>query len=132
MTDQQIGERIRRARNARLLSQDELAERIGFKSGSAIGDLERGERTLTVPVAQRLAEATNVPISWFVDEMPSLAAVTALLGFTPALEDAKLPNYVNSPMGLRCVRSRLNRPKAPQPSIKRLTCRKPAGMPGRA
>ncbi len=45
-TDQKIGKKIKELRDSRGLSQQELANALGYKSDSAIYYIEKGERSL--------------------------------------------------------------------------------------
>ncbi|MGD9571317.1 MAG: transcriptional regulator, partial [Thermoleophilia bacterium] len=53
------GRRLRRAREARGLSQAALARRIGF-SPSYLNQIEHDQRPLTVPVLLRLAAELDI------------------------------------------------------------------------
>ena len=56
-----IGESIRRHRMEKQLTQTQLADRVGV-SESMICQLERGTKTLTVPLGNQIAEALGVPL----------------------------------------------------------------------
>ena len=61
-----VGERIRQAREAKNLSQEALATRVGFAHQSAIGNLETratgtGGRRIT-----DIADALDVPVEWLL------------------------------------------------------------------
>lgn len=56
-----FGENLRRYRLTRSLSQEGLADVLGFNR-AYIGILERGERNLTFRTAERYAELIGVPI----------------------------------------------------------------------
>jgi XRE family transcriptional regulator, regulator of sulfur utilization len=55
----QIGQKVRRYREQRGLSQEELAWKIGL-STSYMGQLERGERNLNVDKILKIAKALKV------------------------------------------------------------------------
>lgn len=55
-----LGKNVRREREAKGLSQEELAFRAGMKR-SYLSDLERGVRNPSVRVLGRLAEALSIP-----------------------------------------------------------------------
>lgn len=57
-----IGDRIKQLREARKMSQDELAQAIGYKSRSTIGKIELGKMDIT---------------------QSSIAAIAKILGTTP-------------------------------------------------
>jgi len=62
-----VGERIRQAREARGLSQTELATKAGFKHQSAIGNLEgRATGRGGFRLAQ-IAAALDVPVEWLLN-----------------------------------------------------------------
>lgn len=67
MISPQMGRRIRRSRMELGLSGTELARRIG-KSQPYISDLERGQRTPSLPTLSALADALQKPISYFLTE----------------------------------------------------------------
>jgi transcriptional regulator with XRE-family HTH domain len=62
-----VGERIRQARDERRLSGAELAQRVGYKNQSAIGNLEnRAGGTGGKKIAQ-IARALDVPVEWLLN-----------------------------------------------------------------
>lgn len=65
MNSPQLGSRIRQARIELGLSGTELARRIG-KSQPYISDLERGQRTPSLPTLKALAEALDKPVTYFL------------------------------------------------------------------
>lgn len=56
-----IGQRIRKARKARALSQEELAARVGI-STTHMSHIETGNTKLSLPVLAGLAEALEVRV----------------------------------------------------------------------
>lgn len=62
-----LGSRLRQAREAAGLSQEEAARRLG-KSQSAISDYERGRLGLEIPDLVEIAKVLNQPVSFFLDE----------------------------------------------------------------
>lgn len=62
-----IGHRIRMAREQAGLLQEEVAEKLGYKSVATISHFEKGIRKISVVDLQRLAEFLDVPISYFFD-----------------------------------------------------------------
>lgn len=71
----ELGRRLRQARKEMGLSGAELARRIG-KSQPYISDLERGQRTPSLPTLRALARALNRPLSYFLavdDDEPEAA-----------------------------------------------------------
>ena len=62
-----IGEAIKRNRLLKGLRQAELAKIMGI-SPAAIGTYERGARRVTVGMAQRIADALEIPIGDLINE----------------------------------------------------------------
>lgn len=63
-----FGRRVREVRLAREISQEELAHRSGLDR-SYVGQVERGERNLTLESIYKLAEGLGVPIAELVSEL---------------------------------------------------------------
>src|SRR5690349_19530010 len=59
-----IGARLRELRKDRRLSIQQLADRVGLSIGM-ISQIERGLSTPSLRSLRLLAEALNVPVSWF-------------------------------------------------------------------
>jgi transcriptional regulator with XRE-family HTH domain len=51
-----LGKRLRTLRQARRLTQDEVAERAGFASGKYVGEVERGARALPYLTLVKIVE----------------------------------------------------------------------------
>jgi Zn-dependent peptidase ImmA (M78 family)/DNA-binding XRE family transcriptional regulator len=85
--DARIGERIRRAREARNISQADLARELGL-SQAAISNIETGTRTLRVPELIQISRLVGEDFSYFV--VPALAPRRAV-GVTLRAEAAQLP-----------------------------------------
>lgn len=65
----QIGERARKIRQMRGLTQKALAGHlVGRVDYSYIGKIERGEQLPSLKVLQRIAQALNVPLSYFFSD----------------------------------------------------------------
>lgn len=62
---QQFGLLIRRLRKERHLSQEEFAHRCGLHR-TFVGFIERGERTITLETAYKLAQALNLSLSYIM------------------------------------------------------------------
>lgn len=60
-----IGQRIRQERNKFQLSQEEFAEIIGL-SDYYIGQLERGERQMSLPVLVKIASSLHISLDYLV------------------------------------------------------------------
>lgn len=62
-----FGSRLRQARKAMGLSQQELAERVGFKTFNAIAQYERGIRDPSLPTLFRLATELKCSADWLLN-----------------------------------------------------------------
>ncbi len=56
-----FGQKLRRLREERGISQQELAKRLGYKSNSYIYDIERGDFIPSDEKIKRLAKALMIP-----------------------------------------------------------------------
>lgn len=61
---QQIGHEVRKARKAEGLSQVELAEKLGYRSNSAISRLERGQEFLPPSAMEKLYNILSLTEGW--------------------------------------------------------------------
>jgi transcriptional regulator with XRE-family HTH domain len=61
-----LGQRLRALRKQRALSQERLGERSGL-SGKFIGEVERGEKSISVDSLYRVAVALDVPLRELTD-----------------------------------------------------------------
>jgi transcriptional regulator with XRE-family HTH domain len=61
-----LGQRLRALRKQRSLSQERLGERSGL-SGKFIGEVERGEKSISVDSLYRVASALEVPLKHLTD-----------------------------------------------------------------
>jgi transcriptional regulator with XRE-family HTH domain len=66
-----LGQRIRQAREARGLSQDELAVLIS-RDQRAVSEYERGVRKIAVTDLPTFADALGVPLAYFYEDEPPL------------------------------------------------------------
>ena len=66
-TGQDVGKRIREIRNFLKLTQSDLSEKIGI-SGSHLSDIERGKMLPTLPTLQRISDALDRPLEYFILE----------------------------------------------------------------
>lgn len=77
---QTLGERVREARNAKILTQVELAQRCGVLQ-SCISLIERGARTPSMALLEVLARELNCSAGWLVsgaDESALCAEVATI------------------------------------------------------
>jgi transcriptional regulator with XRE-family HTH domain len=61
-----LGQRLRALRKQRLLSQERLGERAGL-SGKFIGEVERGEKSISMDSLYRVSVALEVPMRDLTD-----------------------------------------------------------------
>ena len=64
----QIGERIRAARENLGLSQEYLAEELGYTSPASLSHFETGRRRISIADLQRLAGILGLPLDYFISE----------------------------------------------------------------
>lgn len=74
-----LGSRIRWARKANKMTLDELADKMGYSSRSAISHIEHGDRSLTTKKVQRFARVLRVDPMWIIGlaDEPSLTVEEA-------------------------------------------------------
>lgn len=70
MGQEELGRRIRAAREEADLTQPQLADRLGLKHPQSISNYERGITEVPTKRLHRIAEATGKPISYFVADAP--------------------------------------------------------------
>lgn len=63
-----VGERLRKLREERGMTQSELGRKIGVRQ-STISEIERGSNLPSVPVLRRLADLLEVRPGYFLDEV---------------------------------------------------------------
>lgn len=63
-----MGGRIKAARDARDMSQSQLAEALGFKSPTAISLIENGERGVASSLLARIAHVLHKDINYLLGE----------------------------------------------------------------
>lgn len=66
--NQRIGNKIRIAREARGLTLEELAYKIGYNSRASMSVVELGKRSITTNRAQLIAEALRVDVLWLISD----------------------------------------------------------------
>jgi transcriptional regulator with XRE-family HTH domain len=65
--NKEIGERLRKIRKEKALTQKELSKRVGIDY-SYIGKIERGEQLPSIKMLIRLSEILSIPIGYFFQE----------------------------------------------------------------
>ena len=68
---EELGRRIKQAREEADLTQQELADRIGVQTAQSVSRYERGETEVRMRRIERIAEATGKPLEFFVGEKPA-------------------------------------------------------------
>ncbi|MFS0864557.1 helix-turn-helix domain-containing protein [Fredinandcohnia sp. 179-A 10B2 NHS] len=69
-----VGHRIRRLRNEKKWSQQKLAEEAGI-SETYMGEIERAEKSASLDVLVRIANALNIPTSHLLSKAEELSAI---------------------------------------------------------
>ena len=95
-TDIALGRRIRVLREGLGMSQDELAQKTGYKSRSSVNKVEMGVQGLTQSKIVRFAEALHTTPGALFDGLPSPDSV--LCTDSPSDSDvcgSSLPDYSN-------------------------------------
>jgi transcriptional regulator with XRE-family HTH domain len=80
-----LGDRLRRLRKERNLSQRDLAKQAGV-SANSISLIERGEISPSVATLQSLATAINIKVSYFFDEETAASVLYVKAAERPALD----------------------------------------------
>lgn len=75
-----IGNNIRRARELKGLTQDELAKRMGYKSRSTIARIENGDNDVSQSKLKKFAEILDVSIDFLLDDGKDKASVSCPKG----------------------------------------------------
>ena len=65
--EQNVGQRIRELRKTRRLQQKKLAQMVGISHG-ALTNFEKGRRRISLDWLQRISEALDTPIAYFLPE----------------------------------------------------------------
>ena len=66
-----IGQRLRQYRLQKHLTQEQLAERAGLHP-TYIGQVERGEKNLTIESLYRISLALQIPLSQLFGQIPAI------------------------------------------------------------
>jgi Predicted transcription factor, homolog of eukaryotic MBF1 len=77
-----VGERIRRLRKERGLSQEELAERSGLHT-NYVGQVERGEKNLTLETLEKIVSGLDISLEQlfrYLSPMESKDALAEIIG----------------------------------------------------
>lgn len=71
---EELGRRIKEAREDAGLTQSQLADLLGLKHPQSVSRYERGQTEVPAKRLRRIAEATGKPMVFFVDEPDASAA----------------------------------------------------------
>ena len=71
-----VGQRIRELRKTRRLQQKKLAQMVGLSPG-ALTNFEKGRRRISLDWLQRISEALDTPIAYFLPEERAKRSITA-------------------------------------------------------
>ncbi|MCX6296177.1 MAG: helix-turn-helix transcriptional regulator [Bacteroidetes bacterium] len=82
-----IGARIKDARESLSISQAQLATILGFQSATAISLIESGERGITAPLLQRISEVLKRDIKYFLGQEENFVDVRVALRADKDLSD---------------------------------------------
>lgn len=69
--DKALGARIRRARVIEGFTQPELAEKVGYKSGTAISLIESGERSVQIGDLEKIAKVLHQDVHFLLTGLPA-------------------------------------------------------------
>ena len=64
-----IGNKVKEARKFAGMTQKQLADKVGL-SRESITNYERGKFQVSINMLQQIADATNLPVSWFFRDGP--------------------------------------------------------------
>jgi transcriptional regulator with XRE-family HTH domain len=78
VTAEQLAERVRLARLARRMSQHEFGQLLGA-SKQTVSYIEKGRRTLTALELQKISEAMQIPLDFFLGAWESLSVEHAAI-----------------------------------------------------
>lgn len=81
-----LGKRIRAARRAAEMTQVQLAEAVSGQTVRTVGNWERGTNPPPVTVLEKIAEATQKPLAWFLEDSEEADIRQRLTELTVAVE----------------------------------------------
>lgn len=80
-----VGQNIRRAREAKQMTQDELASRMGYKSRSTIARIENGDNDVSQSKLKKFSEILDVSIGFLLDGTDSGDSTSEINNNPPTL-----------------------------------------------
>lgn len=103
---QSLGTRLRAVRKQHKLSQEGLGDKCGL-SGKFIGEVERGEKSISMDSALLVSKVFGMSVAQFVGDgapmKPEVAKLVALVERRPATEVEGVCNIVRSAISLKAV-----------------------------
>ncbi len=87
-----IGDKIKQLRQSLDLTQDELAQKVGYKSRSSINKIELGERDVSRPMIIKFAEALNTTPAYLMgweDEQENNEDTASIIKIGKRIESAR-------------------------------------------
>lgn len=82
-----VGQNIRRAREAKQMTQDELASRMGYKSRSTIARIENGDNDVSQSKLKKFSEILDVSIGFLLDGTDSGDSTSEINNNFPTLSE---------------------------------------------
>lgn len=82
-----VGQNIRRAREAKQMTQDELASRMGYKSRSTIARIENGDNDVSQSKLKKFSEILDVSIGFLLDGTDSGDSISEINNNPPTLSE---------------------------------------------
>jgi len=86
-----FGDNVRNIRKEKGMTQEELAQALGYKDRSSVNKIEKNVAQIPQETIQRLADVLGVPVAkLFADAEPVTPAISSdLMEFLPFLEKAE-------------------------------------------
>jgi len=97
-----VGERIRRIRKERNLSQEELAERSGIHA-NYVGQVERGEKNLTLETLEKIVLGLNISLEQLFRYLGPMENKDALTKIIELLSERSVDDHEMALKVLRTV-----------------------------
>ena len=91
-----IGDKIKQLRQSLDLTQDELAQKVGYKSRSSINKIELGERDVSRPMIIKFAEALNTTPAYLMgweDEPNETDQIAELINKYDNISSVKMKRF---------------------------------------
>ena len=98
----EVGERIKKRRLEMHMSQEELAEKMGYTNKSTISKIESGVNDITQSKVKQFAEVlnTNIPylMGWIEDDTPKSDDESRMLSYFRVLNDSQKETIIKMAM----------------------------------